>query len=84
VIGVIGIDGIKRGCSFGIDMPPGDDFAVRSDDGTRNRTGEEINRVMGMYVHYMPYEAMLEVFERMGMPRDNLCTFCIGGRHPFS
>ena len=83
-IGVIGIDGIKRGCSFGIDMPPGDDFAVRSDDGTRNRTGEEINRVMGMYVHYMPYEAMLEVFERMGMPRDNLCTFCIGGRHPFS
>ena len=83
-IGIIGSDGVKRGCSFGIDMPPDDDFVTRSEDGKRNRTDEEISRIMGMNIHYMPYEAMLEVFERMGMPRDNLCTFCIGGRYPFS
>ena len=83
-IGIVGSDGVKRGCSFGIDMPPDDSFVVRSEDGTRNRTDEEINQVMGINVHYMPYEAMLEVFERMGMPRNSLCTFCIGGSHPFS
>ncbi len=82
-IGIIGSDGVRRGCGFGIDIPPDDDFVTRSEEGTRNRTDEEINRVMGMNVHYMPYESMLEVFEGMGMSRNNLCTFCIGGNHPF-
>lgn len=83
-IGIIGSDGVKRGCSFGIDMPPEDCFVVRAEDGTRNRTDEEINHVMGMNVYYMPNEEMLKVYESMGMLREKLCTFCIGGRHPFS
>lgn len=76
-IGIIGDDGHPRGCEFGVDMPTNDTFIARG------RTDDEINKIVGAKVHYMPYESMLEVFEEMGMPRHNLCTFCIGGSHPF-
>jgi glutamine phosphoribosylpyrophosphate amidotransferase len=52
-IGIIGEDGEKRGCLFGIDMPPNDSFIVREKIGDtvnpgevvqeRNRKPEEIN-----------------------------------------
>ena len=77
-IGIVGKDGKNRGCEFGIDMPPSDDFIAR------NRTCEEISNIMGMNVHFLPYDEMLEVFEKNGISKNNLCNFCIGGKHPFS
>ncbi|MFW6230741.1 MAG: hypothetical protein ACOC32_01825 [Nanoarchaeota archaeon] len=77
-VGIIGKDNKKRGCTFGIDMPPDDDFIARE------KTDEEITEAMGMHVHYMPYEAMLDAFEDCGMPREHLCHYCIGGEHPFT
>jgi amidophosphoribosyltransferase len=82
-IGVIGEDKEQRGCLFGVDMPPTEDFIVRSADGKTNRSDAEINKVAGMDVYFLSVEGMFKAFERCGMKRDNLCSFCIGGCHPF-
>lgn len=76
-IGIVGVDGKPRGCLWGVDMPPTDAFVARG------RTREEISTMLGMEVGYLSVEGMLRVFERMGMPRQNLCMYCIGGKHPF-
>ena len=76
-IGVVGRDKIPRGCLFGVDMPPDDDFMARG------KNIEEISRENGMGMIYISIEGMLNVFENLGMPRKNLCTYCIGGEHPF-
>ncbi len=72
-IGIIGQDGIPRGCLFGVDMPPDDDFIARG------RTQEEISKEMNMPVIYISVEGMLKTYEKLGMQRDELCTYCIGG-----
>ncbi|MFP4189439.1 MAG: hypothetical protein ACLFSL_00205 [Candidatus Woesearchaeota archaeon] len=77
-IGIIGDDKKKRGCMFGIDMPPDDEFVAR------HRTLDEISEKMGMEVHYLPYEAMMDVYETRGIPRRDICKFCIGGPHPLT
>jgi amidophosphoribosyltransferase len=77
-IGVLGKDGVPRGCLFGVDMPPDDNFIARG------RTQEEISTEMGMPVIYISTEGMLKVFKKLGIPERNLCTYCIGGMHPFS
>ena len=77
-VGIIGKDSVKRGCTFGIDMPPDDEFIARE------RTLEEISEKMGMHVHYLAYEAMLEAFREEGLDPEKLCTYCIGGKHPFT
>jgi amidophosphoribosyltransferase len=82
-IGVIGKDGVKRGCLFGVDMPPEDDFVVRTADGKRNRTDLEISKELGMEVCFLSPEGMLKAFERAGIDRKHLCTYCIGGKYPF-
>ena len=82
-IGVVGNDGIKRGCLFGVDMPPEDDFVVRTSDGKKNRTNLEISKFLGMETYFLSPEGMLKAFERAGIDRKHLCTYCIGGRHPF-
>lgn len=96
-IGIIGKDGIPRGCMFGVDMPPypplGDEFVARTKrpeemppDETfveRNRTLREISKEIGMEIFYLSKEGMLSVYEKLGIPRENLCTYCIGGKHPF-
>lgn len=82
-IGIIGKDGIQRGCTLGVDMPPEDYFIVRSEDGKSNRTDEEINATIGMNVYFLSPEGMFKAFERAGLKRENLCSFCIGGNHPF-
>ena len=86
-IGIIGKDGVARGCMFGVDMPPDDDFVTRkrnlSDLSLSNRTLEEISQVMGMSVFYISVEGMLRAFEKVGLKGCDLCTFCIGGKHPF-
>lgn len=82
-IGIVGKDGVSRGCMFGVDMPPEDRFIVRTEDG-RNRTDEEIDAALKMKVYFLSPEGMFSAFERAGMKRENLCSFCIGGKHPFS
>ncbi len=82
-IGVIGNDGLARGCLFGVDMPPEDDFVVRTEDGRRNRTDAEINNSLGMDVYFLSRAGMFSAFERAGIKRTNLCSYCIGGNHPF-
>ncbi len=76
-IGIIGDDDIARGCEFGVDMPPTDTFIARG------RSREEISKELGMEVGYLSREGMSRVFESMGMPREHLCMYCIGGKHPF-
>ena len=76
-IGIIGADGIARGCEFGVDMPPTDTFIARG------RTREEISAILKMEVHYISAEGMLRSFEKAGIARSSLCTYCIGGNHPF-
>jgi amidophosphoribosyltransferase len=83
-IGVIGEDGVARGCMFGVDMPPDDNFIVRErGNGTgRNRSDEEISKLIGMGVRYISMEGMLRAYQELGVRRGNLCTYCIGGESP--
>jgi len=76
-IGIVGEDGKPRGCLFGVDMPPEDSFIARGKD-----IGQ-ISDEMGMPVRYISVEGMLKTYEALGMPRSELCTYCIGGCHPF-
>ena len=76
-ISVIGDDGVERGCLFGIDIPPDDDFYARG------RTLEEMRGDGEGSIVYLTFAGMLDVFERLGMPRSRLCTYCIGGPHPY-
>ena len=57
-IGIIGSDGAPRGCLFGVDMPPEDDFIVRSENGLKNRAAEEINSILGMETYFMKPSGM--------------------------
>lgn len=76
-IGIIGDNGVPRGCEWGVDMPPDDDFIAR------NRTEEEMAKKIKMPVMYLSRDGMLDAFERAGINRDDLCTYCIGGDRPF-
>ncbi|MEK6934164.1 MAG: hypothetical protein AABW75_04800 [Nanoarchaeota archaeon] len=76
-IGVIGSDGIPRGCLFGVDMPPNDDFIIRKG------SLEEISNEIGAQIFYLSVDGMLKAFENVGFNRESLCTYCIGGKHPF-
>jgi len=80
-IGIIGEDGKPRGCYFGVDMPAEDEFIARI--GNTNRTEEEITKIIGMSVIYLSKEKMFEVFREDGLKSCELCTYCIGGEHPF-
>jgi len=83
-IGIIGKDGIPRGCDLGVDMPPEDNFVIRKTvEGKQvNRTFKEVGEALGVEVYYLSIEGMFKTFERLGMSRDHLCTYCIGGKHP--
>jgi amidophosphoribosyltransferase len=76
-VGIIGKDGEPRGCEYGVDMPPSDNFIARG------RTIKQISQELGMPTFYLSVEGMLKGFERAGIPRKNLCYFCIGGKRPF-
>lgn len=76
-IGDIPKDGVPRGCMFGVDMPPDDDFIIRK------YSIKEINEKLNASVYYLSVEGMLKAFKNLGMPNCNLCTFCIGGMHPY-
>jgi len=38
---------------------------------------------MGMPVIYNSSEGMLKVYQELGIPEENFCTYCIGGKNPF-
>lgn len=76
-IGIVGEDGIPRGCLFGVDMPPDDNFIARG------RTQKEISKRMKMPVIYLSAQGMLAAYKRLGISENHLCTYCIGGKHPF-
>lgn len=80
-LGIIGDDGAPRGCLFGVDMPP--EESKHHSFIARNRTLQEISEITGMNVVYLSMEKMLQTFESLGLPRNKLCTYCIGGKHPF-
>jgi amidophosphoribosyltransferase len=84
-IGVIGEDGIPRGCNLGVDMPPNDKFIIRKmvDGKEVNRTYEEVGNELGVEMYYLSIEGMFKTFEKLGMKKDQLCAFCVGGKHPF-
>ena len=81
-IGIVGKDGIPRGCNFGVDMPAdpplGDEFIARG------RDQDEISQVMKMPVVYISQQSMMKAFEMAGISENSLCTYCIGGRYPFA
>lgn len=79
-IGVVGKDGVKRGCLYGVDMPPDDDFVVRN--GNKNKTDDEISEALGMKTFFLSIEGLYRAFERAGIDRKNICSFCIGGKKP--
>jgi glutamine phosphoribosylpyrophosphate amidotransferase len=66
---------------FGVDMPPhppeGEEFIARG------RSVEEIGEKMEMPVVYISPEGMHRAFSQAGLPASSLCTYCIGGSHPF-
>lgn len=76
-IGITPEDGVPRGCMFGVDMPPDDNFIAR------DRTIKEIGEKAGVEVYYLSREGMITAFADLGMPTDRLCSYCIGGDHPY-
>ncbi len=76
-IGIVGPDNVPRGCMFGVDISPNDNFIARG------RTLAEISHETGIEMSYISVEGLLRAFEKLGMPREHLCTYCIGGCHPF-
>ena len=73
-IGVIGEDKIPRGCHFGVDMPPDDNFIIR-------RGFDDIDE--RIEIIYLSPKGMTDAFASIGMPERKLCTFCIGGKYPY-
>ena len=80
-IGVIGDDGVPRGCMFGVDMPP--DPPQGSEFIARGKSIEQIGEAMEIPVVYLSRQDMLRAFEAAGLPERDLCTYCIGGSEPY-
>lgn len=80
-IGIIGADGVPRGCMFGVDMPP--EETKHHKFIARGKTLEEIGEELGISIAFLSPEGMLKAYERVGIDRSELCTYCIGGSHPF-
>jgi amidophosphoribosyltransferase len=81
-IGIVPADGIPRGCMFGVDMPP-DESPPDHVFIARNKSPDQISREIGMDTKFISVEGMLDVYENLGVPSEKLCTYCIGGNHPF-
>lgn len=71
------INGEKRGCLYGIDMPPDDDFAIR-----RYKNLKEMTKASGFDdIHFITKESMERAHK---ISLEKRCTFCIGGPNPVS
>jgi amidophosphoribosyltransferase len=80
-IGIIGVDGVKRGCLYGVDMPPEENEEHKFI--ARGRTDEEIAEEAGVKVRFLSFKGLEDSFRKMGRDPNTLCTFCIGGPNPF-
>ncbi|MBI4812675.1 hypothetical protein HY798_04580 [Candidatus Falkowbacteria bacterium] len=72
-VGIVGDNKIPRGCLYGVDMPPDDNFIARE------RSIKEISDIMGVKVGYLSKEGMFEAFEEFGLLQGSFCSYCIGG-----
>ena len=81
-VGIIGSDGIERGCEMGVDRSPQENPDNKFI--ARNRTIEQISAEIGMPVHFISVGGMLDVFRSFGISEGELCTFCVGGQHPLN
>ncbi len=71
-------DGVDLGCEHGIDMPPDDNFVTRR----VGRYPERIAKELGVeYVGFLSLEGLVNVFERHGIGRKNLCLECVTSRN---
>lgn len=74
------VDGIKRGCLYGVDMPPEpspeNEFIWR----TAGQSVEGVRQSIGADLVY--YLSHLGMFQAYGLPWDRFCSYCIGGPDP--
>jgi amidophosphoribosyltransferase len=82
-IGIIGEDGIERGCEYGVDMPKDDSFIARNEKERRNKTTEEISNEVKMPILYLSKQGMERAYNKSGLSLENMCHYCIGGEKPF-
>ena len=80
-IGKIRSDGVKTGCYDGVDMPP--EESENHKFVARGRNFRSIGRKIGMEARALDARGMKSAFRKAGMDPNNLCTFCIGGCHPY-
>ncbi|MBN2101913.1 MAG: hypothetical protein JW716_03515 [Candidatus Aenigmarchaeota archaeon] len=80
-IGRIRKDGVKTGCYDGVDMPP--EETADHKFVARGRNSRGISKAIGMDTRALSVRGMKSAFRKAGMDPNNLCTFCIGGRHPY-
>jgi len=81
-IGIIPEDGILRGCDIGgVDMPSREHENHKFL--ARNKTVEQMSNEIGVPIRFLSIEGMEKAYKEIGIKLENLCTFCIGGHHPF-
>jgi len=69
------VESIQRGCLFGVDMPPSDNFALK-----RYGSLEGIKENLEVdELYFISTEGLETSLER---PLDKMCTYCIGGPNP--
>ncbi|MBI5060727.1 MAG: hypothetical protein HZB67_00255 [Candidatus Aenigmarchaeota archaeon] len=74
------VDDIPRGCLFGVDMPPNDNFIIR-----KHGTPAGIASYSGAAeVYYISKNGMFDAYTKRGLDKGEFCTYCIGGPHPFN
>ncbi len=74
VVGV-NVDGIQRGCLYGVDMPPNDDFAIKLYGSVENIK----KQIEFDDLYFISGEGLLKAHNSN---TENLCTYCIGGPRP--
>ncbi len=82
-IGVIGEDGIERGCDYGVDMPQNDGFIIKDIINKKNKSIQEVSKEVNMQVFYISDDGMKLVHKKFGLDPNKMCYFCIGGPRPF-
>ena len=71
------IEGIQRGCLYGVDMPPGDNFAIK-------RCGSIENIIKESHFDNIYFISMNGLSNAHKHSLEELCTYCIGGANPLS
>lgn len=69
------IGGEEHGCLFGVDMPPGDEFAIqkyKNLKGIRENSGFDD-------IYFISNNGLAKAH---GVPLEQRCTYCIGGPNP--